>query len=264
MLTIYRLSTKLKKQSFDLCSKLSKLVASRETHVSVGMMHRVTVNGHSGASEEGGQRNKYSDYVKFLELVGNLKHTKRTGWVLRNVKDCETISGHMYRMGMMSFLLDGQQDLDRIHVMELALVHDLAESIVGDITPYCGISREEKLLKEFSAISEIAELLGPNKEKLLELFNEYEEGKTPEAKFVKDLDRLDMVMQAFEYEKRDNCPMKHQEFFDSTKGKFSHPLVINIVNEINAQRERFAEATADGTTDNSSPSREAATSGGSR
>lgn len=53
----------------------------------------------------------------------------------------------------------------------LALVHDLAESIVGDITPYCGISREEKLLKEFSAISEIAELLGPNKEKLLELFN---------------------------------------------------------------------------------------------
>lgn len=46
---------------------------------------------------------------------------KRTGWVLRNVKDCETISGHMYRMGMMSFLLDGQQGLDRIHVMELGM-----------------------------------------------------------------------------------------------------------------------------------------------
>ncbi|XP_062545221.1 5'-deoxynucleotidase HDDC2 [Armigeres subalbatus] len=264
MLTIYRLSTKLKKHSYDLCSKLSKLVALRETHVNGGVMHRVTLNGHSGTSEDGVQRNKYADYVKFLELVGNLKHIKRTGWVLRNVKDCETISGHMYRMGMMSFLLDGQQGLDRIHVMELALVHDLAESIVGDITPYCGISREEKLLKEFSAMTEIAELLGPSKDKLLELFNEYEEGKTPEAKFVKDLDRLDMVMQAFEYEKRDNCPMKHQEFFDSTKGKFSHPLVINIVNEINAQRERFAEASNDGAADNSSPSREAAASGGSR
>lgn len=44
---------------------------------------------------------------------------KRTGWVLRNVKDCESISGHMYRMGMMSFLLDGSQGLDRIRVMEL-------------------------------------------------------------------------------------------------------------------------------------------------
>ncbi|XP_055635050.1 5'-deoxynucleotidase HDDC2 isoform X2 [Toxorhynchites rutilus septentrionalis] len=188
---------------------------------------------------------KYGDYVKFLELVGKTKHIKRTGWVLRNVSECETISGHMYRMGMMSFLLDSNQAIDRIRVMELALVHDLAESIVGDITPYCGISREEKLLREFAAMSEIAELLGPTKEKLLELFNEYEEGKTAEAKFVKDLDRLDMIMQAFEYEKRDNCPMKHQEFFDSTEGKFSHPMVIKIVKEINVQRENFAQNNAE-------------------
>lgn len=258
MLTIYRLSTKLKKQSFNLCFKLSKLVMSRETHVS-GVVQQLSMNGQAGEPDQ--VRNKYGDYVKFLELVGNLKHMKRTGWVLRNVKDCESISGHMYRMGMMSFLLDGSQGLDRIRVMELALVHDLAESIVGDITPYCGISREEKLLREFSAMSEISELLGPSKDKLLELFNEYEAGQTAEAKFVKDLDRLDMVMQAFEYEKRDNCPMKHQEFFDSTKGKFSHPLVINIVNEINAQREKFAEGSAN---PSSSPSREVASSGGAR
>lgn len=219
-------------------------------------MHRAVTNGLTN------DRNKYSDYVKFLELVGNLKHMKRTGWVLRNVKDCETISGHMYRMGIMALLLDDSQGLDRLHVMELALVHDLAESIVGDITPYCGISREEKLLQEFSAISKIAELLGPCKEKLLELFNEYEEGKSPEAKFVKDLDRLDMVMQAFEYEKRDNCPLKHQEFFDSTKGKFTHTLVKNIVNEINIQREKYAVENVGDATD--TPSREAASSAGSR
>lgn len=50
-------------------------------------------------------------------------------------------------------------------------MHDLAEGIVGDITPYCGVSREEKLLKEFSAMTEIASLLGPNKDKMLALFN---------------------------------------------------------------------------------------------
>ncbi|XP_058455721.1 5'-deoxynucleotidase HDDC2 isoform X1 [Malaya genurostris] len=261
MLTIYRLSTKLKRQSFDLCSKLSKIVMSRETHIN-GKMELPSVNGISTTETEE-KTSKYSDYVKFLELVGNLKHTKRTGWVLRNVKDCESISGHMYRMGLMSFLLDGSQGLDRIRVMELALIHDLAESIVGDITPYCGISREEKLLREFSAMSEIAALLGPCKDRLLDLFNEYEAGKTAEAKFVKDLDRLDMVLQAFEYEKRDNCPMKHQEFFDSTEGKFSHPFVINIVNEINAQRVKFAEKSARCVSDNSSPTRKAA-SGGSR
>lgn len=71
MLTIYRLSTKLKKHSFDLCTKLSKLVTLRETHVS-RVMHRATTNGHLG-SDDANQGNKYGDYVKFLELVGNLK-----------------------------------------------------------------------------------------------------------------------------------------------------------------------------------------------
>lgn len=69
----------------------------------------------------------------------------------------------------------------------------------------------------------------------------YEENQSPESKFVKDLDRLDLVMQAFEYEKRDNCIKTHQEFFDSTDGKFNHPLVIDLVNEIKAQRELAAE-----------------------
>lgn len=50
-----------------------------------------------------------------------------------------------------------------------------------------------------------------------------------------------MVLQAYEYEKRDNCLKTHQEFFDSTDGKFNHPLVVNLVNEIKAQREAAAE-----------------------
>lgn len=84
---------------------------------------------------------------------------------------------------------------------------------------------------------------------------EYEEGQTAEAKFVKDLDRLDLVMQAFEYEKRDNCANTHQEFFDSTEGKFNHPLVVDIVNKIVSQREAFASngQVSNGAKDDSLP-----------
>lgn len=71
---------------------------------------------------------------------------------------------------------------------------------------------------------------------------EYEENETPESKFVKDLDRLDLVLQAFEYEKRDNCPQKHQEFFDSTEGKINHPFVQRLVDEIKTQREATSAA----------------------
>lgn len=84
---------------------------------------------------------------------------------------------------------------------------------------------------------------------------EYEGGETAEAKFVKDLDRLDLVMQAFEYEKRDNCLNAHQEFFDSTEGKFNHPMVVNIVNRIKSQREAAASnvQASNGITDDAVP-----------
>lgn len=73
---------------------------------------------------------------------------------------------------------------------------------------------------------------------------------------MKDLDRLDLVMQAFEYEKRDDCVNAHQEFFDSTEGKFNHPLVVEIVNRIKSQREEAVSngQISKGTEDDSVPS----------
>jgi len=44
--------------------------------------------------------------------------------------------------------------------MELSLVHDMGESIIGDITPYCGVPRDEKLRREREAIEKLASLAG--------------------------------------------------------------------------------------------------------
>ena len=44
--------------------------------------------------------------------------------------------------------------------MKLALVHDLAECIVGDITPYCGVSPAEKHQREDAAMKKLAQLAG--------------------------------------------------------------------------------------------------------
>lgn len=57
-------------------------------------------------------------YIK-TSVIFFFQHTKRTGWLIRNVNDCETVAGHMYRMSIMTFLLDGQNGLDRIKCMEL-------------------------------------------------------------------------------------------------------------------------------------------------
>lgn len=60
-------------------------------------------------------------FVDFRLFFFSIKHLKRTGWVLRNVGDCETIAGHMYRMSIMALLLDGKNGLDRVKCMELGL-----------------------------------------------------------------------------------------------------------------------------------------------
>lgn len=59
------------------------------------------------------------------------------------IDGAETVACHMYRMALMAMVLQ-KEGLDTFRCLQLALVHDLAESIVGDITPRCGISREQK------------------------------------------------------------------------------------------------------------------------
>ncbi|OAD52577.1 HD domain-containing protein 2 [Eufriesea mexicana] len=174
---------------------------------------------------------------EFMELLGRLKHMKRTGWVRSNIPDPETIAGHMYRMAMLAFLVDNNEDLDKVKIMQMALIHDLAECIVGDITPHCGVPPDIKHKREDEAMENICELLGDKGLIILEMFREYEKQESPEAKYVKDLDRLDLIMQAYEYEKRDNIPGKLEEFFSSTNGKFRHPFIKKLASEINATRQ---------------------------
>ncbi|XP_068214881.1 5'-deoxynucleotidase HDDC2 [Palaemon carinicauda] len=175
--------------------------------------------------------------LDFFKTVGRLKHIKRTGWVKRDVKDPETISGHMYRMAMMAFLLDEDDRVNRDRVMKISLVHDLAESIVGDITPTCGVSSEDKHKREMAAMEHFAKLVGEKAgNEMFNLFLEYEDQKTPEALMVKDLDKFDMILQAFEYETDQDRPGTLEEFFKSTEGAFKHPKVKKWVEELYKQR----------------------------
>ncbi|XP_077300890.1 5'-deoxynucleotidase HDDC2 [Arctopsyche grandis] len=179
----------------------------------------------------------YKKLLEFLELVGQLKHIKRTGWLLKNIDDCETIAGHMYRMGMMTFLIKEDSGLDRLRCLEIALVHDLAECIVGDITPFCGVSEVDKHRMEDEAMQKISKLIGFSGENVYRLYKEYENKSSPEAEFVKQLDKFDFVLQAFEYEKREKTT--YQDIFDNMESKITHPMLTKLLSEIQEQRKNF-------------------------
>lgn len=92
--------------------------------------------------------------IDFLSVAQNLKLNKRMGWVRCGISEPESVADHQYRMSLFA-LTATCTNLDTNKLMRLSLVHDLAESIVGDITPHDGVSPEEKHRREAAAIVEL-------------------------------------------------------------------------------------------------------------
>ncbi|ELQ32785.1 hypothetical protein OOU_Y34scaffold01039g6 [Pyricularia oryzae Y34] len=85
----------------------------------------------------------------------------------------------------------------------MCLVHDMAESLVGDITPADRVPREEKIRRETLAMNHIVESLGDTisgSDELHTLWCEFEASETLESRFVQDLDKLELLLQMLEYE----------------------------------------------------------------
>ena len=138
--------------------------------------------------------------LRFLHLAGRLKETARAGWVLRGVEAPESVADHSFRLALMALVLAPRagEAVDRGRCVEMALVHDLAECLTGDITPLDGISAEEKRRREREAVHHLAALA--DEPRLVELWEEYDAAASPEARFVKELDKLETAIQATEYE----------------------------------------------------------------
>ncbi|CAN6552367.1 unnamed protein product [Malus baccata var. baccata] len=179
-----------------------------------------------------------SSAIDFLSLCHRLKTTKRAGWVKRDVKDPESIADHMYRMGLMALIASDIPGVDRDKCIKIAIVHDIAEAIVGDITPSDGIPKAEKSRREQEALDHMCKLLGGGSiaKEVGELWMEYEGNSSPEAKIVKDLDKVEMILQALEYEKEQGKDL--EEFFQSTAGKFQTDLGKAWALEIASRRKK--------------------------
>ena len=131
---------------------------------------------------------------QLLQML-QLKEVDRTGWVRAGVNKPESVAAHSWGMATLSLKLC-PKELDLSRVLSMCLVHDLAEVIVGDLTPHDEIRGEEKHRLEREAMVAMAP-------EWVDLFDEYESASTPEAKFVKTMDKLDMGLQAIRYTEQD-------------------------------------------------------------
>ncbi|KAK4337612.1 hypothetical protein RND71_042099 [Anisodus tanguticus] len=179
-----------------------------------------------------------SSAIDFLTLCHRLKTTKREGWVRRGVNEPESIADHMYRMGVMALIAADLPGVDRDKCVKMAIVHDIAEAIVGDITPADGISKNEKSRRERAALEDMCKLLGGGSraKEISDLWMEYEENSSLEAKVVKDFDKVEMILQALEYENEQGKDL--EEFFQSTAGKFQTEVGKAWASEVASRRKK--------------------------
>ncbi|KAL6577721.1 hypothetical protein OROMI_010049 [Orobanche minor] len=164
-----------------------------------------TVSGFgsgSGSSDHFRASSSSSAVIDFLTLCHRLKSTKRKGWINHGIKGPESIADHMYRMSLMALIADDLPGVNRERCIKIAIVHDIAEAIVGDITPSDGVPKEEKSRMEQEALDEMCKVLGGGMraEEIKELWQEYENNSSLEANLVKDFDKVEMILQALEYE----------------------------------------------------------------
>jgi len=151
----------------------------------------------------------------------------------------------MYRMGIIAMLCP-DASIDRDRCVKMALVHDMAESIVGDITPLDGIPKEEKHRRELEAMVHLTvDLLGPANPgaaaEMMDLWTEYETAKTPEAIFVKDVDKFELVLQTVEYERQHRGEKDLSQFLNVTQ-MVKNDYVKEWIEDVLRQREEFWKA----------------------
>ncbi|HJU77958.1 MAG TPA: HD domain-containing protein [Nitrososphaeraceae archaeon] len=178
------------------------------------------------------ENNQKSGLVSFFHVVCNLKKVRRSGWIHKaNIPSPESVADHSYSMCMMSMVLSEILNLDTEHIMKMANLHDLAESIVGDSMPDV-ISHDEKIIKEDTAMRKIISKLPENLcKKYMDIWNEYVENKTLSSKFVHNIDKFEMAMQAKAYELDGYSKQSLQLFLRSAANYISDDN-FNLVSEL--------------------------------
>jgi 5'-deoxynucleotidase YfbR-like HD superfamily hydrolase len=188
----------------DLLAFIPKLL--RSTNLSLSMRQYLKMlekNFASPAFFPGG----------IAEVVFKLKEQPRTGWIENKAKlnRIESVADHSmgaYLLGLLFLPEHSSGSYDKDTILKTLLVHDLAESITGDI-PFAKVNEETKR-KEREAFQYISMCrtypgvanLGP----YYELSRDFESGATENARIAKDIDKIENLVQLYLYSRKTKIP----------------------------------------------------------
>jgi putative hydrolase of HD superfamily len=138
-----------------------------------------------------------------------LKRLDRTGWVLRGFANgTESVAAHSFGVSVTAMLLADELrrkavSVDIEKILRLALLHDWAEARVGDMprtaTTYFGSDARKQA--ETAAFRDLTATIDKDDDLYANLYHEYEERNTLEARLVKAADVIDLLVEALALER---------------------------------------------------------------
>ena len=148
-----------------------------------------------------------AEAMRFYLLATELKDKIRSGWDNEhwrvNSERLESIGEHTFGTGILAISLDAQFDLgvNIGKVLKMLLLHEIGEVLIGDITPYDNITREQKIELEHQAMKEVIGDLCTSDE-IYELLLEFDEHKTKESRLAYYCDKMDADIRSKVYQDR--------------------------------------------------------------
>jgi 5'-deoxynucleotidase YfbR-like HD superfamily hydrolase len=143
-----------------------------------------------------------SVYESYL-LFSTLSNTIRSGWKLWKVskRRLESILEHTQKACILAITMysEYKYDINISKVILMLVLHESEEIFIGDITPYSGVEREEKIRLGHEAIVKVFGKLVRGVE-FIALIKEFDARETTEAKFAYMCDKLDADIQAKIYD----------------------------------------------------------------
>lgn len=156
---------------------------------------------------------KEENVINYYVICNKLKNVIRKGWIDWRVQRerIESVAEHIFSVQMLAIAMKSeyQYDIDIMKVILMLAIHELGETVIGDLTLF-DISGDEKKIIERKAVKDILSgLLDGNQ--LNELFLEFDEKKTKEAMFAYQCDKLECDLQCKLYDQEHCVDLNHQE-----------------------------------------------------
>ncbi|MFZ2189905.1 MAG: HD domain-containing protein [Candidatus Magasanikiibacteriota bacterium] len=198
------------------------------------------------------ERARSADAVINAQLDFNIDNIVREGWKKRGVKEDrrETVGEHTAAMTELFYSviddIDKEKQLDRKKMLRMIQAHDWVEGITGDQIAYhadATVERDlkaEKKKKEITAMQTICAKLGDAGKEIMDLWFEYENKSSREGQIIFELDKVQTVMKAFQYQKEGE-PVSAQQFIDGYRERemISEKTFLDIIKSIEEESKKL-------------------------